>query len=338
MVSGFIPESHLREYPYSEEFSVLLGKGFVKESDIPMGHVKPVYEKIKSHSGELITVEYIHSSFNPPSFSSLLTKTFYFGVMGKDIKIPAISGWSGLRKGIIEGLESICSLDRQFENFRKIDSRNFNAPPLTNATMEWYFMNEPVGLGKYKDDFITFDELHDALNSEGGNNLEKYLAKSLGRAPRLTFYIGDEESVPFLENVLEGWQYDLLGNFLNYQMPESKIVDEKRTKEQSTLVKSFVAAEDTYLTKTTKMKKHIDDVNRQRPQDQLVDEFGIRLSEGIHVDNAKDKCLSILRTAKLRDYLKYGREILVNERPGFNHDINVAKFFREAGRRFEFDF
>lgn len=181
--------------------------------------VTPLYKKISSSQGELIgalTRNYEQCSHGMIPVHYSLKEILYTGLITPETKFPKkedlfIEFLSGINKAYSLDLNSYWERDfkecneKKFRNF-KIDRWNLLC-----------FMDRPVEIPK-----------DSWRHSCYGSSTTCPFTKK----PRLELYIGDKQTIPFLQKKLEGWRYLQLSEILEYNLPVTDYVTKKIEKEQ----------------------------------------------------------------------------------------------------------
>jgi len=312
------------------EFKAILAE--INARNLPMGELleeklAPLQLKISESPGQLmgaVTRNYKQSSFGIKPVNYLLETTLYAGIITPETRFvterPSLLE-NPFSFAFISGIKNPCSLDvrclTQTEEFRKNERGEFNLFSANIAHL-LYFMERPprvpqngIGEGCFPSEAITTQT-----------------AK-----PRLEVYTGNEETIPFLQIDLAGWQYASLSKILGYDLPITEKIDKRIEQEQMEIYELVVRAE-----------KEVKDLTRKRDaRVELARETGGIIPHEFHTEmtneniekfrhnpairQARDHLETLVKTAIRRGYHENGKTVHRKLDAGVNQTLYLKEFF-----------
>ncbi|MDE1865357.1 MAG: hypothetical protein KGH94_01810 [Candidatus Micrarchaeota archaeon] len=164
--------------------------------------------------------------------------------------------------------------------------------------------------------------------------------------PRLKFFIGNGEAVPFLASELKGYQYAGLSKVLQVELPMGPTVTAKMNDEKIELYRDVIKAEGAFENYDKWLSARIGRANAskgqkistqpQMPTDDLHDEVSLRLNFGPELNERERTLMRNVELGIARGYHKeHGVIIEINEDAGVKRTLDVGKFFYDRMLRYE---
>jgi hypothetical protein len=180
----------------------------------------PLQKKISKSQGELIvalTRDYKQYSHGMTPIHYFLNETLYAGIITPRTKFP-IKGYPF--EFFLLGINKPHSLEIDIsweKDFKKRDDERFGNSRIGYLNLLYFMDKSP--------------EIPDDSWEHGG--FGSYSTVFPTEKPRLELYIGDQQSIPFLQQNLEGGKYLQLAKLLEYDLPVTDNMQKKVRYEQS---------------------------------------------------------------------------------------------------------
>lgn len=290
--------------------------------------VAPLQERISKSQGELIgalTRDYKQCSHGMTHVHYSLRKTLYTGLITPKTRFP-IKGDSfgvfflGVDKP--HSLEINSSWERDFREGNDGSFGNW----MTDHWKLLYFMDKPAEVPEDSWEHGCFGSHSTAFPTE---------------RPRLELYIGNQQTIPFLQQNLEGWRYLQLAKLIGYNLPmtddiarkvedeQLKIFDDMRTTEAK--VRSLTKEKE----KRIELAKSTDGAIHHGFYIELTDEFVENLRYNPQIRESRERGLGLLKTAIKRGYHETGMQVDRQLDAGVVMRINLKDFFAQRKTMFE---
>jgi len=289
--------------------------------------VAPLQERISKSQGELIgalTRNYEQCSHGMPVYYSL-RKTLCTGIITPETRFPIKEDSFEI---FLLGINKPYSLEINSEWER--DFKEGNEGRFENWTTDHerllYLMDKPPEIPE--DSWV-----HGCFGSHSATVSTK--------KPRLELYIGNQQTISFLEQNLGGWRYLQLAKLLGYSLPITNEISKKVEDEQLKIfddmrqIEAKVRSLKKEKAKRVELVKATGGAIHHGAYTELTDEFVENLRYNPQIRENRDKVLRLLKTAIERGYHETGIQV---ERPldaGVVMRINLKDFFAQRKTMFE---
>lgn len=285
-------------------------------------------EKILNSQGELIgavTRDYEQRSYDRTSVHYSLEEVLYIGLITQKTRFP-IKGdsyevfLSGISKPY--SLEVNSSWERDFIERNDESFGNW----LTDHWRLLYFMDKPKEVPGDSWKHGCFGSHSTVFQTE---------------KPRLELYIGNQQTIPFLQQNLEGWRYLQLAKLLKYDLPVTDNMKKKIENEQLNIFDEIRATEAKVrqLTKEkerrVELTKATDGVIHHGTYIELTDEFIENLKYNPQIRESRNRILELLKTVIKRGYHETGMQVDRQLDAGVIMKIDLKDFFSQRKTMFE---
>lgn len=290
--------------------------------------VAPLQERISSSQGELVgalTRDYKQCSHGITPVHYALRETIYTGLITPETRFP-IKGYSfgvfllGVDKPY--SLEINSSWERDFREGSDGSFGNW----MTDHWRLLYFMDKPIKIPEDSWQHGCFGSHSTAFPTE---------------KPRLELYIGNQQTIPFLQQNLEGWRYLQLSKLLGYDLPITDGIAKKVEDEQLKIFDEMIATESKVRSlikekeRRVELAKSTDGAIHHGAYIELTDEFVENLRYNPKIRESRDKVLGLLKTAINRRYHETGTQVDRQLDTGVVMRINLKDFFAQRKDTFE---
>ncbi len=287
----------------------------------------PFQEKISKSKGELIgalTRGYEESSFgmNPVWYSS--KETLYAGLITPETRFPSKKE---MIRSFLLGVDKSHSLelDRNHERdfYKSKDNSFFD---FNNLFGILYFLDKPPVVPE------------DAFESGCFGSRSTVIPT---KKPRLELYVGNNETIPFLQKNLEGWRYVQLQKLLDYYLPIDEEITKKIEKEQLEIFDKIKKTEFGVSSLIHEKEKrsgiinNFDGVISHGMYLELTDEFVENMKYNPLIKEGRDNILRFLETAIKREYHENGKKIEKKLDAGVIMQIDLKEFFSNRKEKFK---
>ncbi len=284
----------------------------------------PLQEKISSKTGEIIMADskYYRSHGCGGGWWHKEEK-LEAGIIGPKTKFPLTKEDFHNLNGILFGVVRPHEYSRDSKKFAEFDNC-FMGDDFASSLRDLAYMDEPPEIPRGAVEYGCFGKIR------GVQEIEE---------PRLKFYIGDEESIPFLEKLLPGYSYLELSDCLGKELPLNGKIKDKIEKEQWESYNNLLDAEKNYAKVNENFKKRLELVR----QNDGVLNYGTHielteegLEKAMHTNKLREvggEIKELLREAKSRKYDERGNVIVKEVNPGATLTVDMKRFF---SNRFQF--
>lgn len=305
-----------------EEIRYICNERKIMPEDLLEERIAPLQENISKSNGELICAlmrNYESSSCSPDRYS--LRETLYAGIITKKTRLTL--KWDLKNKGaFVLGVDKPYSLERYSPWERDFTEQNDGSFKnwLTDHLFMLYFMEKPP---------VAPEE------RISGGCFGGYSGRTKTKKQRLELYIGNQQSVPFLQNMLEGWRYMKLSNLLGYELPISEEVRKNIENEQMDIFdrvrngEARIEAISEEKEKRIKMAKEGDGAINFGTHVELTDEFVEKMRYNPQIRESAERIKSLLETAVKRNYHEMGMQVERKLDAGVLISINLRDFFAD---------
>ncbi len=313
----------------SAEFDELMGickDRKIRPEQLLEERILPLQEKISNSQGELIgaiTRNYERCPHGMNLSYHVSRETLYAGVITSETKFPRKAGSFG---AFLLGIDNPYSLEINSSwerDFRKSNNGGFDSGAI-NLWNLLYFMDKPAEIPKDSWKQGCF----------GGYDLIPPTEK-----PRLELYIGNNQTIPFLQQNLEGWRYLQLSKLLGYDLPITEDVRKKIEEEQLKIFDEMRKTESKAGLLAKEKERRIEIANsggaiHHGTHIELTDEVAENLRYNPQIVEGRDKVLRLLRTAINRGYHENGIKVNRELDAGVVMKINLRDFFSQRKDKF----
>ncbi|MEK6915351.1 MAG: hypothetical protein AABW89_02325 [Nanoarchaeota archaeon] len=155
-------------------------------------------------------------------------------------------------------------------------------------------------------------------------------------SPRLALWIGDAETIPYLQNRLEGHVYMTLARTLERELPMTEKILRKIENEQFDLYKSIKNEENRLGKLTAEINRRLGELKeaRRNGEDIIEDEVCINLNFGPTVSESRNGLIALVRRARERRYAKEGLRVERKKDSGVVEVIDFGEFFEDRIKRY----
>jgi len=290
--------------------------------------VAPLQKKISGSQGELVgalTRDYNQCSHGMTPVHYASRETIYTGIITPETRFP-IRGDSfgvfllGVNKPY--SLEINSSWERDFQEGNDGSFCNW----MTDPWRLLYFMDKPAEIPEDSWQHGCFGSHSTVFPTE---------------KPRLELYVGDQQTLPFLQQNLEGWKYLQLAELLSYDLPITEAIRKKVEDEQLKIFDSVRATETKVCSLTNekerrvKLAKATDGAIHHGAYIELTDEFVENIRYNPQIRESRDRVLGLLKTAIKRGYHETGMQVERQLDAGVVMRINLKEFFAQRKVMFE---
>jgi len=286
----------------------------------------PFNEKISQFKGQLIgalTRGYSESSsgMNPVWYSQ--RETLYAGIITPETRFPFKGEMIG---SFLLGINKSCSLELGHTFERDFyENKNGGFFDFNNLFGILYFLDKPPVV---PEDSYT----HGCFGSHSTTFQTK--------KPRLELYLGDKETIPFLQQ-LEGWRYVQLQKLLNYYLPITEEITKKIEKEQLSIFDKIRKTEFEVHSLIKEKEKRLGIINQtdgvisHGAYLELTDEFVENMKYNPSIKEGKNQILDLLKTAIKREYHENGKKTERKLDSGVIMQIDLKEFFSNRKEMFK---
>ncbi len=159
--------------------------------------------------------------------------------------------------------------------------------------------------------------------------------------PRLELSVGDDESIPFLQKYLQGWQYTKLSKLINYDLPIRGEIRDRIEKEQLKVYDEVMQAEEkarsleSQKKERMKLVKDTGGIINYATHIELTDEFVEQIRFNPLMEETRRRILGSLKKAINREYNENGFQVKRRLDAGVTISIDLKEFFSQRKSMFK---
>lgn len=283
--------------------------------------VAPLQKKISKSQGQLIgalTRNYEQCSHGMTPVDYTLKETLYTGIISPETKFPQTEDLFTI---FLLGINKPYSLDLN-SNLERDFKECYDNEFTNNKTFRWnllYFMDKPTEIPE---------------NSWEHGCYGSHTTCLLTKKPRLELYIGNKQTIPFLQEKLEGWRYLQLSKLLEYNLPVTENITKKIEKEQLQIFDKIKSTESEIRSLTKEKKVRLENTTNENYME-LTNTFVENLKSNPQMKNSRYNILRLLETAIKRGYHENGVQVEKQLDAGITMNINLKDFFAQRKKMFK---
>ncbi len=153
--------------------------------------------------------------------------------------------------------------------------------------------------------------------------------------PRLELYIGNKETISFLQENLNGWRYTKLSKLFDYDLPITKEISDKIKKEQFEIFDKVRSIENKISNLTQKRDKRLEAIKESGGEAaffdgvciELTDEFVENMKYNPLINDSKREWNGLIQTAIKRNYHEDGINFEKEIESGIVMKVDFKEFF-----------